>query len=79
MTAATASPAAVGRLPDPSVPGSGRRRRESALFFVARHAIAIAIAICALAPVVFIVLTSFMSERQSLTSNYIPTSWHPGN
>jgi multiple sugar transport system permease protein len=79
MTAATASPAAVDRLGRFPVPGRGRRRRESALFFVARHAIAIAIAIGALAPVVFIVLTSFMSEHQSLTSNYIPTTWHPGN
>lgn len=55
------------------------RRREGTLLFVARHSIAIAIGICALAPVVFIVLTSFMSSHQSLTSDYWPTAWHPGN
>jgi multiple sugar transport system permease protein len=55
------------------------RRRESALFFLARHSIAIAIAVCALAPIALIVLTSFMSANQSLTSNFWPTVWHPDN
>jgi multiple sugar transport system permease protein len=54
-------------------------RRESTLLFVARHSMAIALSIMFLAPLVFIVLTSFMSNTQSLTSNYWPTSWHPGN
>jgi multiple sugar transport system permease protein len=56
-----------------------RNRREGLLFFVFRHSVAIAIAVCALAPVVFIVLTSVMSSHQSLTSNYWPTSWHWDN
>jgi multiple sugar transport system permease protein len=54
-------------------------RREGVLFFVFRHCVAIAIGVCALAPVAFIVLTSFMSSHQTLTSNFWPTSWHPEN
>jgi multiple sugar transport system permease protein len=56
-----------------------RRRNENFLLFVARHCIAIALAASFLAPVVFILLTSFMSAHQSLTSNYWPDTWHPGN
>jgi multiple sugar transport system permease protein len=56
-----------------------RRRRESLLLFVAKHSVAIALALMFTAPVIFILLTSFMSGSQSLTSNYWPTTWHPGN
>lgn len=49
------------------------------LLFVARHSIAIALSLMFLAPVVFLVLTSFMTSDQSLTSNLWPTSWHPEN
>jgi multiple sugar transport system permease protein len=56
-----------------------KRRRESLLLFVAQHSIAIALSTVFLAPFVFIVLTSFMSSGQSLTGDYWPTSWHPGN
>jgi multiple sugar transport system permease protein len=55
------------------------RRQSSVLFFIARHSVAIAVSLMFLAPVVFIVLTSFMSNEQSLTSNYWPATWHPGN
>jgi multiple sugar transport system permease protein len=65
--------------PGDAFPLSGRRRRESLLLFVARHCVAIALGLMFLAPVVFIVLTSFMSDHQSLTSNYWPKTWHPGN
>jgi multiple sugar transport system permease protein len=58
---------------------ASNRRNESVLFFVARHSIAIAIAVCALAPIVLIVLTSFMSPQQSLTSDYWPKTFHFGN
>ncbi len=57
----------------------GRRRRESILVFIARHSIGIALAIMFVAPFVFIVLTSFMTNDQSLTSNFWPTTWHPEN
>ncbi len=61
-----------------AVPGRVRRR-ESLLLFIARHAVAIALSLMFLAPVVFVVLTSFMSSGQSLTSHYWPEVWHPGN
>ena len=32
-----------------------------------------------IAPFVFVVLTSFMTSSQALTSNLWPTSWHPEN
>jgi multiple sugar transport system permease protein len=76
MTAVTAPPAAPARRDLAPAP---RRRRESTLFFVARHSIAIAVAICALAPIVLVVLTSFMSADQSLTSDFWPHTWHFGN
>ncbi|HEY7177424.1 MAG TPA: carbohydrate ABC transporter permease [Micromonosporaceae bacterium] len=75
VTAATAAAEVARRTPGPV----RRTRRYGVLFFVGKHAIGIAIAVCALAPVVFIVLTSFMSEQQSLSSNYWPTQWHFGN
>jgi multiple sugar transport system permease protein len=56
-----------------------RRRREGALLFIARHSVAIALSIMFVAPVILILLTSFMSGSQSLTSNYWPRIWHPGN
>jgi multiple sugar transport system permease protein len=57
----------------------GALRRERTLLFIARHSVAIALSLMFLAPFVFIVLTSFMSNGQSLTSHYWPSSWHPGN
>jgi len=69
-----------------ATPTAGRTRyrggswnRDRLLVVVARHSIAIALGVMFLAPVVFLVLTSFMSSHQSLTSNYWPTSWHPEN
>ena len=56
-----------------------RRTRAEMLFFVARHSIAIALSLMFLAPVFFLVLTSFMTDNQSLTSNLWPTTWHPEN
>jgi multiple sugar transport system permease protein len=76
MTAvASSAPASVSRraMPKP------RRRKESTLVFIARHSVAIALSVMFLAPVVFIVLTSFMSSTESLTSHHWPSVWHPGN
>ncbi|HKE65098.1 MAG TPA: carbohydrate ABC transporter permease [Micromonosporaceae bacterium] len=78
MTAITAPPESA-RVRPSAAKTSKPAVRESLLFFVARHAIAIAIVVCALAPVVFIVLTSFMSEQQSLSSDFWPKVWHFGN
>ena len=84
---ATAGDGAAGDRPAPlqqvltaSGPRRTRRRsRRDVLFFVARHSIAIALAVMFLAPVSFLVLTSFMTDDQSLTSNLWPASWHPEN
>src|SRR5262249_39359468 len=78
MTAITAPPESA-RVRPSAAKTSKPAVRESLLVFVARHAIAIAIVVCALAPVVFIVLTSFMSEQQSLSSDFWPKVWHFGN
>lgn len=62
--------------------GPRRRRpksRRDVLLFVARHSIAIALSVMFLAPVSFLVLTSFMTDDQSLTANLWPVSWHPEN
>jgi multiple sugar transport system permease protein len=52
---------------------------NATLLFVARHSLAIALSLIFLAPVVFLLLTSFMNSEQSLTSNLWPVTWHPGN
>jgi multiple sugar transport system permease protein len=58
---------------------AARRRRRALLLFVAQHSVAIALSIMFLTPFLFIVLTSFMSSSQSLSSQYWPHGWHPGN
>ncbi|OLB75950.1 MAG: sugar ABC transporter permease [Actinobacteria bacterium 13_2_20CM_2_71_6] len=75
---AVAAPAHSHRATAPAV-APNRRRRETTLVFIARHSIAIALSIMFLAPFVFILLTSFMTNDQSLTSNYWPKTWHPEN
>jgi multiple sugar transport system permease protein len=54
-------------------------KRESWLLWVARNSLAIAVAVIFVAPFVFVLLTSFMTSSQALTSNLWPTSWHPEN
>ena len=49
------------------------------LLFVARNALMIALSIMFLAPVVFLLLTSFMTSNQTLTSEIWPREWHPEN
>ncbi|MEV0587264.1 carbohydrate ABC transporter permease [Nonomuraea sp. NPDC050310] len=57
--------------------GTARRRR--ALHWIAVHAIAVALAIMFLAPVVFVGLTALMTDEQALTSQLWPQDWHWGN
>ncbi len=76
---ALATPARSHRRGPAPVAKPSRRRKESALVFIARHSMAIALSIMFLAPFLFIFLTSFMTSTQSLTSNYWPVSWHPEN
>jgi multiple sugar transport system permease protein len=58
---------------------SGTTVRESLLISVARNSIAIAVAVVFLLPFVFVILMSFMTSDQALTSNLWPTTWHPEN
>ncbi|GGQ75940.1 carbohydrate ABC transporter permease [Couchioplanes azureus] len=73
MTALAAPPVA----PAAPVPVTGRRvRRQRRLAWIARHSIAIALAIMFLTPVGYLVLLSVMTSEQALTSDYWPNSWH---
>jgi multiple sugar transport system permease protein len=49
------------------------------LVWVAEHSLAIALSLMFLAPIVFLLLTSFMSSDQQLTSDLWPRTWHPEN
>ncbi|MFI7127014.1 carbohydrate ABC transporter permease [Nonomuraea sp. NPDC050153] len=56
-----------------------RARRRRILVWIATHALAIALALMFLAPVVFIGLTALMSDQQALTSDLWPRSWNWDN
>ncbi|GAA2530259.1 carbohydrate ABC transporter permease [Winogradskya humida] len=63
--------------PQIKIPATDRRvRRERRLTWIARHSIAIVLAIMFLTPVVYLVLLSVMTSQQALTSDYWPNSWH---
>ncbi|GAA2551232.1 carbohydrate ABC transporter permease [Winogradskya consettensis] len=63
--------------PQIKIPAPDRRvRRERRLTWIARHSIAIVLAIMFLTPVVYLVLLSVMTSQQALTSDYWPNSWH---
>jgi multiple sugar transport system permease protein len=49
------------------------------LVFIAEHSVAIALGVIFLAPIGFLVLTSFMTTDQTLTADLWPRSWHPEN
>jgi multiple sugar transport system permease protein len=66
--------------PVTSKPMTARRvRRQTRLAWIARHSIAIVLAIMFITPVVYLVLLSLMTSNQALTSDYWPNTWHPGN
>src|SRR3954454_11534031 len=60
-------------------PTARKIRRQSRLAWIAKHSIAIVLAIMCITPVVYLVLLSLMTSNQALTSDYWPNSWHPGN
>ena len=62
-----------------ALPRRGTMVRERWLVVVARNSVAIAAALIFVAPFVFVVLMSFMTSDQALTSNLWPTTWHPEN
>jgi multiple sugar transport system permease protein len=62
-----------------TLPRRGTMVRDPWLVVVARNSIAIAVALIFVAPFLFVVLMSFMTSDQALTSNLWPTTWHPEN
>ncbi|WP_433444398.1 carbohydrate ABC transporter permease [Nonomuraea sp. CA-141351] len=56
-----------------------RARRRRLLVWIATHALAVALALMFLAPVVFIGLTALMTDQQALTSDLWPRSWNWDN
>ncbi|MEV4178540.1 carbohydrate ABC transporter permease [Nonomuraea sp. NPDC049709] len=73
----SATVTAPRRVLAPSARRDGTRaRRRRVLLWIATHALAIALALMFLAPVVFIVLTALMTDEQALTSDLWPRTWN---
>jgi multiple sugar transport system permease protein len=80
MTATTAiTRNALPDSPPPRIPSAASVRRTTTLLWIAQHSIGIALGLMFLGPVVFLLLTSFMSSDQTLTSQLWPLTWHPEN
>jgi len=62
-----------------TLPPPPARPRPRPLLFIAEHALAIAFSVMFLAPIGFLLLTSFMSNDQQLTADLWPRTWHPEN
>ncbi|MCW2862967.1 MAG: putative sugar uptake transporter permease protein [Actinoallomurus sp.] len=60
-------------------PRGSRGRNRRFLYWVATHAIAIALALMFLAPLIFMFLTAVMSGNETLSGGLWPRSWHWGN
>ena len=54
-------------------------RVRRALNWIAEHAVLVVIATLFIAPIIFVVLTSLMSNEQALTRSLIPETWEWGN
>ncbi|MEU8609750.1 carbohydrate ABC transporter permease [Actinoplanes sp. NPDC048791] len=70
MTALLERPAAA------APPTIRQVRRQHRLAWIARHSIAIVLAIMFLTPVVYLFLISVMTSNRALTSDYWPNTWH---
>ena len=62
-----------------SEPLEARRRANRSLAWIATHCVAIAIAVAFIAPIVFLLLTSLMSDQQALSRRLWPDSWQWSN
>ncbi|MFI6453671.1 carbohydrate ABC transporter permease [Streptosporangium amethystogenes] len=62
----------------PSSPARGPRTRR-VLYWIATHAIAVALSLMFVAPLVFVALTAVMSTDQTLTGDLWPDTWNWGN
>ena len=69
----------VNKRPAAARRGRGTRRRKETLQWVAVHSLAIVAALFFVLPILFVFLTSLMSDQQALTSTLWPTSWHWSN
>jgi len=76
MTATTAEPRHARPEPPPAKRQSATAaRRRNTLLWVAQHSVAIALSVMFLAPIVFLLLTSFMASDQTLTSALWPVEY----
>jgi multiple sugar transport system permease protein len=57
----------------------GRSSRRKNLIWIAEHAVACGLVVAFIGPIVFILLTSVMTDQQSLTSNLWPEHWQWSN
>ncbi|WAL74228.1 carbohydrate ABC transporter permease [Kitasatospora sp. YST-16] len=76
MTLASALPR---ERPAPAAAADRAARRRAALNWVAVHSLAIAAALFFLLPLVFVLLTSVMTDQQALTSDLWPHHWQWSN
>jgi multiple sugar transport system permease protein len=75
MASATAAPSRIVRSP----PLGSAHRRRNLLMSIAEKSLLIALAICFLAPLAFIVLTSLMTNHQALSTDLWPSPFVPRN
>lgn len=61
------------------VPQVKNQRARAILYWIATHALAVALSIMFLGPLVFIALTALMTDQQALTSQHWPKSWNWSN
>jgi multiple sugar transport system permease protein len=74
-----ATAADVARVIQPARRPRPRRDRRALLLTIAEHSVLIAIAIAFIAPIVFIVLTSLMTNHQALSTDLWPQPFRPDN
>ncbi|GHA63705.1 sugar ABC transporter permease [Streptomyces tauricus] len=63
----------------PVTPAERTARRKALLEWIAVHALGVAAALFFVLPFVFVVLTSLMSDDQTLTRDLVPDTWEWGN
>ncbi|WP_433238163.1 carbohydrate ABC transporter permease [Streptosporangium sp. CA-135522] len=75
-TLATRPPATASPVRRADARGTRVRR---ALYWVATHALAVALSVMFIGPLVFVALTALMSDDQALTGDLWPDTWNWGN
>ncbi|GAA3102358.1 carbohydrate ABC transporter permease [Streptosporangium carneum] len=74
---ALATPPVTAVSPARRTGARGRARRI--LYWIATHAVAVALSLMFLGPLAFVALTALMTDEQALTGDLWPTSWNWGN